>query len=641
MTGAPFDGTGILATKLALLALLSLPLLPSPPQPSPPQPALYMPRDVKLAVAKGTRTLDGRPGPRYWQNHGRYEITLAVAPPDRRVAGEERITYVNESPDTLSSLVIRLFQNYHEPGAPRAGGTSPEFLTAGVQIDAFAVDGRPQPWRASRRSFTWQDARLPSPLLPHDSVRLSFRWHYDVSVQAGREGMIDSTTFFLAYFYPRVSVYDDVDGWDRMEHTGHEFYSDFNDYDVAVRVPPGFVVWGTGALQDPDSVLRPAYARRLRASFSSDTTIHVATAAELASGAVTRRGAPNVWRFASRDVPDVAFGVSDHYDWDAASVRVDDAARRRAGVQAAYHDTAADFHHMVQFGRHALDYLSHRWPGVPYPYAKTTEFQGGAGMEYPMMANDESYADSAMARFVANHEIAHTYMPFYMGIDETRYAFMDEGWATTFEYFMNVADRGRPAADDFFRRFRVRRWIADTSPAAELPIVTPADGLTGSAYGYNAYGKAALGYIALRDMLGDSTFAAALHAYMSRWHGKHPTPWDFFYTFDAAAGRDLDWFWSAWYFAAGTIDLAVADVRRDGDGYTVAIDNVGGLPAPFDLRLRYDDGRERTVHESAAVWRQDTRRAEIRLTGAGALAGLVVDGGIWMDADTVDNRWSR
>ena len=119
--------------------------------------------------------------------------------------------------------------------------------------------------------------------------------------------------------------------------------------------------------------------------------------------------------------------------WDAASVVVDDATHRRASVQAAYNDSSADYHHMVQFGRHALDWLSHNWPGVPYPFEKTTVVQGFAGMEYPMMANDESYPDTTFSQFVAEHEIAHSYFPFYMGINESRYAFMDEGWATTFE----------------------------------------------------------------------------------------------------------------------------------------------------------------------------------------------------------------
>jgi hypothetical protein len=364
---------------------------------------------------------------------------------------------VNNSPDTLHSLVIKLFANYHEAGAPRDGGTTADFLTSGIHIRAFAVNGKARAWQRSPRYFTWQPVSLPSALVPHDSVQLSFSWSYDVSERAGREGMIDSTTFYIAYFYPRVAVYDDYNGWDTMDHSGHEFYSDFNDYDVTFNVPANFVVWGTGTLTDDARVLQPEALARYRASFASDSTIHVATGAQVHSGAVTVQQPMNSWHFTATDVPDMAFGLSDHYDWDAASVALDATTRRRASVQAAYNDTAADFHQMVQFGRHSLDFLSHQWPGVPYPYEKTTEFQGGAGMEYPMMANDQSYADPAFAQFVAAHEIAHSYMPFYMGTNETRYGFMDEGWATTFEYLINRVDMGIDSATSLFERFRVSR----------------------------------------------------------------------------------------------------------------------------------------------------------------------------------------
>ena len=600
--------------------------------------SLYMPRNVKAAVARGTRTTRGVPGPSYWQNRGRYAMTVTVMPPDRRVSGRERITYWNNSPDSLPTLVIKLFQNYHNPGAPRLGGASEDFLTSGIHIDDFAVNGKATPWADNARTFTSAPVRLPSAVAPGDSVELAFTWHYDVSRQPGREGMIDATTYFLAYFYPRVAVYDDTDGWDTMGHTGHEFYSDFNDYQVAIQAPPGFLVWGTGTLETASDVLQPQYLRRYQESLTSDTTVRVATADELAAGGVTADAPLNVWRFSSRDVPDVAFGVSDHYDWDAGSVVVDSTTGRRAGVQAAYSDSSADFHHMVHFGRDALAWFSRNWPGVPYPYAKTSIFEGGAGMEYPMMVNDGSYPDTALARFVAGHEIAHTYMPFYMGIDETRYAFMDEGWATTLEYLIGVSQRGAEVADPFFRRFRVSRWIHDSSAAADLPIITPADELT-SGYGANAYGKAALGYLAMKDLLGDDLFRTCLHAYMDRWHGKHPTPWDFFYTFDDVSGRDLDWFWRRWFFDNSYIDMAVTGVRQVAGGYDVDLANIGGMDAPVDLVLSYQDGSTETLHQTPAIWQVDGHEATVPVRTTGALRSVTLDHGIWMDADTSNDSW--
>jgi hypothetical protein len=601
---------------------------------------LYMPRAVKQAYAAGTRTPSGRPGAAYWQNRARYAITVTAAPPARTVTGTERITYYNNSPDTLASLQIRLFMNIHKPGAPRAGGAGEAYLTSGVHVDTFAVNGSAVEWKESEGTFTNRAVKLPAPLLPHDSVRLAFAWHYDASRESGREGMLDSTTMFLAYFYPRVAVYDDYNGWDTSEFNDRqEFYSDFNDYDVTLRVPSRYVVWGTGTLLNPEAVLQPAVLERYRQSMASDAVVHVATGEETTAGRATRGSGMNEWRFRSAHIPDVTFALSDHYDWDGTSVVVDDAAGRRASVQSAYSRRAPDFRYMAGFGRHALDWFSHHWPGVPYPYEKTTVVEGTADMEYPMMVNDSPQEDTTFSRFVAEHEIAHTWFPFYMGINETRYAFMDEGWATTLEYLVGQSDTGPDRAAEFFRAFRVRRWINDPSPAEDLPIVTPADVLGGSAYGNNAYGKAALGYLAVKDMLGDEVFGRALHEYMARWNGKHPIPWDFFNTFNDATGRNLDWFWSNWYFSNGYIDLAVASVDRPAGGYAVRVRNVGGFAAPFDLRLRFRDGSSQTLHQTAAVWERDQAQTTISVPSTKELASVDIDGGIWMDANPADNHW--
>jgi hypothetical protein len=629
--------TSSFVTRAALTALFSVGTLSAQRA----QP-LYVPRAVKQAFANGTRSLDGRPGAKYWQNHGRYSIAVTAAPPDRTIRGTEQIVYTNNSPDTLRRLVFKLFINIHRPGAPRDGGASDDYLTSGVHIDAFTVNGTATAWRDDPRYFTWQPVTLATPLAPHDSARLSVDWHYEISKEAGREGMLDSTTYYLAYFYPRVAVYDDYNGWDTMNFTdSQEFYSDFNDYDVTVRVPANYVVWGTGTLQNAPEVLQPEILKRFQSSFTSDSTVRVSTKTELLAKAVTRQGASNAWHFTATNVPDMTFALSDHYDWDAASIVVDDATHRRASVQSAYNDTAADFHHMVQFGRHSLDWLSHNWPGVPYPYEKTTIVQGGADMEYPMMVNDGTNADTTFSRFVVEHEIAHTYFPFYMGINETRYGFMDEGWATTFEYLIGLADMGRDREDVLFKQFRVNSWAHDPSPLEDLPIVTPEDVLSGVAYGNNAYGKPALGYLAAKDLLGDAEFKKCLHAFMDRWHGKHPIPWDFFNTFNNVSGKNLNWFWTNWFFSNGYIDLAIRGVTKTTSGYSATIDNVGGLAAPFDLRVTYGDGTSDTIHETPAVWEANQASTAVAISTKKVVQSVEMVNGIWVDADVTNNKWPK
>src|SRR5689334_3417374 len=233
--------------------------------------ALYMPRGVTQAFRKGTRSPDGRPGPNYWQNRGRYDIQISALPPDRTIRGSEQITYFNNSPDTLRNPVFKFLLNIHKPGAPRNTGARANYLTSGVHIDTLLINNRPTPWPQAATAFTNARLALPTPLLPHDSIHFSIAWHYEISKESNREGMIDSTTWYLAYFYPRVAVFDDYNGWDTMPFTDiQEFYSDFNDYNVAVTVPPNYVVWGTGTLLNAAEVLQPAILDRFNRSMTSD-----------------------------------------------------------------------------------------------------------------------------------------------------------------------------------------------------------------------------------------------------------------------------------------------------------------------------------------------------------------------------------
>lgn len=604
--------------------------------------SLYMPRNVKIAFAKGTRSLDGYPGKNYWQNFGRYNITLTALPPDRNIAGSEYITYFNRSPDTLRSLVFKVIQNIHMAGAIRYGDADSTYLTSGVHIDTFMINGRNVRWVTNRAHYTWQEIRLTEPMLPGDSVQLHINWHFQISLKSGREGMIDSTTYYLAYFYPRVAVYDDYYGWDRLNFTDEqEFYNDFNDYTLQVRAPKNYLVWATGELQDPEAVLQPEYATRLENSMHTDSVIHIATPAELKQDNITVQNPINTWIFKSWHITDVATALSDHYDWDASSVVVDDATERRCSVQAAYNDTASGFHQAVAIGQYTLGWFSRNLPGVPFPFPKMTVFQGYADMEYPMMVNDSNTPNMSFFKLVENHEIAHSYFPFYMGTNESRYGFMDEGWATTLELLIGRTENTVEAANTFYKNFRVNRWIHDPSAEEDLPIITPSNVLVGTAYGANAYGKASLGYLAVKDLLGDAMFKKCLLAYMDRWHGKHPIPWDFFNSFSNAAGKNLTWFWNNWYFSNNYIDLAIQGLTPATGGYNVSIDNVGGMAAPFDLIVQYTNGTMDSIHCTPLVWEKDQHKTMVHVATHQKISSVSLDMGLFLDANELDNVWPR
>jgi hypothetical protein len=596
---------------------------------------LTMPAEIQKAYDNGTRSLSGKPGKEYWENHGHYAISLTVMPPSNTIKGVEQISYFNNSPDTLKSLNMKLIVNVHRAG--RRGGAAD--TAAGIKVDEILINGTKTPWDNNEAITTNQMVELPAPLMPRDSLRLNIAWHYELSKGRGREGEIDSTSFYVAYFYPRVSVYDDYRGWDTQPHLGSlEFYNDFNDYTLDVTVPKNFIVWATGTLLNPSEVLQPAYAERLKQSMTSDSTIHVATVQDLAEKKVTQQNATNTWKWAATNVSDVAIGISDHYDWDAASVVVDNKTQRRTSMQAAFADSSQDFHHSVQFGRYSLAWFSNNWPGVPYPYSKSNAFQGFADMEYPMMINDSHTPDLVFAELVQDHEQAHTYFPFYMGTNESRYAFMDEGWATTFEYLIGLSEKGQKTADAFYKSFRVNRWIHGPHDK-ENPIITPSPDVSFGA-GNNSYGKPSLSYLALKDLLGDKLFKKALHNYMSNWNGKHPIPWDYFYSMSTGSGKDLNWFFYNWFFTPDYIDLDLVKSEKAGNGYTLSIKNIGGFAVPFDAVATYDDGTTERFHQTPKVWEQDQKEISVKIKTKKAVKSVTLDGGIFMDANEKDNTWT-
>lgn len=602
---------------------------------------LYVPRNVEKAIASGTRTLDGKPGANYWQNKGKYDMQIKVTPETLIVSGTETIDYTNNSPDTLKMLAIRFVNNVNKKNSPRGSYLPDAAMTTGLVIESFAVNGISYNVNAANWG-TVGTVRLKEPLLPHTTIRLNIKWNYPLPQVDGREGKIDSTTFYVAYSYPRISVYDDYNGWDMLDHTGRqEFYNDFNDYNYSVTAPRNYVVWGTGDLLNPDEVLQGEISNRLRQSYQSDKVIHLATQEEMQAGKVTAQNDWNTWKFTANDITDVCIALSKHYVWDGASVIVDPKSKRRASVQAAYNPTAPDFKHSVEWSQNSLHFFSTEWPGVAYPFSKMTAVQGHADMEYPMMVNDGSESNLRFAQLVQDHEIAHTYFPFYMGINETRYAFMDEGWATTFEYLIGIKEFGKADADNLYKQFRVARYIFDPSTEEDQPIISMSTQVSGMGYGSNSYGKASLSYLALKDMLGDDLFKKALHYYMDQWHGKHPIPWDYFNAMNAGSGKDLNWFFKNWFFTNNYIDLKIKEVKKVPEGYRVTVQNVGGFAIPFDLITRFKDGKSESQHQTPDVWKKNEKEHTFVIKTSQLIDSISLDNGLFLDYTPADNNWKK
>ena len=617
----------LLATLLVLTGFAAAHAQDAQPTPAD-EPSLRMPRYIAPAYTTlGTRNADGTPGPNYWQNHSVHDIAIEVAPPGRTVTGTQMVTYTNNSPNPLPYRRRPALSEC----AP-AGGDSRRASHTGFP-DRRHPDRRIQRQRPGdavgdlRCILPFETVKLvplAQPLLPGESATFTFKWHYDLGLEYNREGVFDPTTFFIGYFFPRIATYSDTDagllpGWDLEEYTylsGRELNNDFADFNFSVTVPKNFLVWATGELQNPDEVLQPEAAQRLLESRTSDEIITVASPEDLQQGLITAQTDTVTWRWQAENVPDVAIGLSDHYVWDAGSVVVDPATDRRVSVHAAYAAEFADFEQMAQDIKEIVVFASSEWPGVPWPYSHAIVFVGGGDEEFPMMANDGPEAPEGVSvRFIAAHELLHNYFPFYMGIDERRYPFMDEGWTTAFEYLFNLEDIGQEAADASVYQSPQRQPGQAPYAGEEIPIIMPADATRGMVTGNGtATRRPALAYLALKEYMGDEAFKSSLHAFIDRWHGKRPLPWDMFNTFDDTSDLELNWFFQNWFFESNYLDIALGDVQAVDGGYAIVVENVGGAAIPFDVKVVYADDSEESFRQGPGVWQDSPAATTVTIT---------------------------
>ncbi|MGO4291364.1 M1 family metallopeptidase [Chitinophaga sp. RAB17] len=595
------------------------------------QTPLYMPLSIRKAYDQQTRTYTGAPGSKYWQNKAVYDIRVTFDPATNLVSGTEQISYVNNSPDTLSMVNFKLFPNLYQKGAIRSMGIAPDDLTDGVLIKNMKVNGTDRPMSVRPRG-TNMPLSIPA-LYPGQTARFDLDFSYTLNENTHiRTGAIDTGAYFIAYFFPRIAVYDDVNGWDMIPYVGtQEFYNDFSDFRVAITVPGSYQVWATGDLENTTEVYNDKYVQRIAAAEKSNDIIAVIDSNDVRAGNISRSKGTQTWRYEANHVTDFAIGLSNHYLWNATSVEVDAATKRRTRVDVAFNATHADFFDVVHYARITVDKISHYFPKWPFPYNHETVFDGLDQMEYPMMVNDNPLADKAQAIELTDHEIFHTIFPFYMGTNETLYAWMDEGWATIGEWIIS------PCIDStIIDDYGMAPYNYVAGKAADLPIMTPSNQTT-DAYVTNSYPKPALGYLYVKDMLGDSLFLKALHYYISQWNGKHPQPYDFFYCMNTGAGRNMDWFWKSWFFDNGYPDLGIRSVTQKGKQGVVEIISKGNKPVPVDITVLFEDNSTAKIHRSIACWEKGNKTVSLAFPSPKKIKKVTL-GSTWTaDIDKGDN----
>lgn len=592
---------------------------------------LPVPTNVEAAYRKGTRSADGRPGNAYWQNTADYGIKVSYNPETRLVSGTVDIRYTNNSPDTLRQIWFKLYPNLYKTGTPRESAVSPRDLGEGVVIDSMWIDG--QVANRALIGINGTNMTVNRQAVPGGAA-VSFKivYHYTLNKTSHiRTGEVEPNAAFIAYFFPRIAVYDDIDGWNRHPYNGRqEFYNDFCNFDVNITVPKNFVVWATGDLQNCGEVLTPAICNRIRQAERSDALINVIDTTDDRQN-VTAANAVNTWHYKAANVVDFAFATSDHYVWQSSSLAVEAKTGRRTRVDAAFNPKHKDFFWVAPDARKTVEGMSYVFPKWPFPYSHITVFDGLDQMEYPMMVNDNPVETREESITLTDHEVFHTMFPFYMGTNETKHAWMDEGWATIGEWLLSTYIDS--SVVDTYGVVPTERHLGTE---ADLPIVSLSTENNAS-YFTNAYPEPAMGYLFIKDLLGDSLFTKALHHYIAQWNGKHPAPLDFFNCMNTGSGKNLNWFWKRWFYDGGLADLAIGSVKKAGSTTTVTVVSKGAKPVPVDLTVTYADGTTEKVHRSVAVWEKGGSSVAVIVPSSKQIKRVVL-GSTWVpDANKKDN----
>ena len=604
------------------------------------QSSFYIPLNVKKSYESGVRNYDGTPGKKYWQNSAHYIITAEINPATRILRGREEIVYKNNSPDELKKLVFRLYPDYYKKGAPRDDQINPKALTDGVKIYSLVINGDTVDFSAEAKSYRRQGTNLfvflKNPLPPNSTSVVEAEWSFEIpKYSKQRMGAYDSTSFFVAYWYPQIAVYDDIDGWDVYNYGGTvEFYNDFNNYNVEISMPEGFLVWATGELQNADELLKPKYLRRLEEAMQSDSVVRIVTLKDYEKEKPTVDDDYNTWIFEAKNVTDFTFGTSNHYLWDMGSVVVDEKTGRRVTVDAAYKSDSEEFAKVAKMGLKTVAFLSKELPGVPFPYPKITIFNGGGGMESPMMVNEGASSSYTGQFFVTSHEITHTYFPFYMGINERKYAWMDEGWATMLPIELQAKEgKFNPL------EMNAAGFSLFAGSETELPMIIPSVFLFGRTYRSASYGRPGLAYYYLMQTMGKENFKKALKEYIRRWHGKHPLPYDFFFTFNDVAGENLDWFFEPWFCERGYPDVSIDKVEFSENSVNIVVRKDGLLPVPIDLILTFENGSKKEIYKTPVVWKNGNEKLELKIKTSSPPIKVELSTKFIPDVDKSHNLW--
>ncbi len=619
-----------------------------------------VPESFEFAILNGTRSADGAPGSNYWQNYAVYSLHAEIDPTTHTLFGSGKVVYQNNSPDNLDLIVFELAQNLHKAGTPKMDITE---ITGGIHLSRVAVNGTDLEettmrarWIQGGSGYIVEGTQLyilPDEALESgDEMEFEFEWSFLIPERgaSGRMGRSRDNLYFIAYWYPHVSVYDDVHGWFYDSFLGNaEFYHGFADYDLTVTMPAEWLVMGTGEFLNPEETLSSPTLQRYIDAGQSDEPVIIADFDELEDATIESENGKLTWKFRSDKVRDVAFSATLESRWESARTPVGDLTGNGeidfTRINTYFRETAPLWFNQTDYAQHSITFLSD-YMQFPYPWPHMTSVEGaeiiGGGMEFPMMTIIGDYNSVGAVRLygVTAHELAHMWFPMIISTNERRYTWIDEGYTTFHTNKANIDYFGEERFNEM-DVFRGYFQIAGTELEGEIMRWSDFH-YPGMAYGVASYPKPASVLYALRFVLGEETFRKAHHEFINRWAYKHPYPWDIFNTFEDVSGMDLSWFWRAWYYETWVLDQSIAAVYEQDNNTVIVIEDLGFVPMPVKLEITFED--ETSIRKTLDVdyWLSGQATREVVLETDKKIKRVQIDPDrILPDVDYSNNTWER
>jgi hypothetical protein len=597
------------------------------------------------------RSAAGVPGPGYWQNSADYKIAVSLDDVANKITGDVEITYKNNSPDKLPFLWLQLDQNSFNTQSrggkttPIAGGRYGNLaFDGGYKIESVTIDGKPANFIVED---TRMQIRLASPLAEKIGtakikIAYSFTSPENASDRMGIQQTKNGAIYTVAQWFPRVCVFDDIEGWNVLPYLGAgEFYLEYGNFEYSINAPASHIVVGSGELLNPTEVYTADQVKKWAAAANSETTVVIRSAAEVTDPASRPAKDRLTWKFKCNNARDVAFASSKAFILDACRINLPSGKKSMAvSVYPVESDGKDAWARSTEYVKASIEHYSNWLYEYTYPVA--TNVAGiVSGMEYPGIIFCGYKDKTASLWGVTDHEFGHNWFPMIVGSNERKFAWMDEGFNTFINFYSTDAfNKGEYKNRKFDMHAIAKSMFRETAD----PIMSIPDVIQTRNLGWEAYNKPGFGLRILREhILGADRFDYAFKNYINKWAFKHPTPMDFFRAMEDGAGEDLGWFWRAWFYELWRLDQSVKDVdyveQDPAKGAVITIENLDKMAMPAVVEVELTSGEKERFTFPVEIWQRGsswTFRTSTKLP----IKSVVIDPDhSFPDMDSKNNTW--